>query len=153
MVGVDGSPGALTALRFALTEARLRGAEVQAVCAWHYPDTYGAALVLSDDYDLEAAARRTLSEAVAAVTGTAGRADVAVTPVVARGAAAAVLLDASAGADLLIVGSRGHGGFTGLLLGSVGQQCVHHASCPVVVVPAPYQERSSGPVAASPAVG
>jgi len=56
-----------------------------------------------------------------------------------------VLLRAADGADLLVVGSRGHGGFTGLLLGSVSQQCVHHAPCPVVVVPTTQPEHHRGP--------
>ena len=57
-----------------------------------------------------------------------------ITQKVVEGNAARVLLDASAGADLLVVGSRGHGGFVEALLGSVGQHCVHHATCPVVVI-------------------
>ena len=57
---------------------------------------------------------------------------------VTEGSAAAVLIEASRDADLLVVGSRGHGGFTGLRLGSVSRQCVSHASCPVVVVPGPH---------------
>lgn len=61
-------------------------------------------------------------------------APIPVSTLVAEGNAARALLDASEGADLLVVGSRGHGGFTGVLVGSVSQQCVNHAKCPVVVV-------------------
>ncbi|MEO7125018.1 MAG: universal stress protein [Nakamurella sp.] len=135
VVGVDGSPGSLAALRFALAEARLRDAEVQALCAWHYLDTFGGPEVLPEGYDLRAEAERTVNDAVAAVDP-AERAGVLVTPSTPHGSPAQVLLDAAAGADLLVVGTRGHGGFTGLLLGSVSAQCVHHAPCPVVVIPA-----------------
>ncbi len=137
VVGVDGSPGGLAALQFALTEARLRGAELRAVCAWDYPDTFGAPTNLPDDYDLESIAQDTLSQAIAEVTGTAEQAGVPVIPEVRRGQAASVLLGAAEGADLLVVGTRGHGGFTRLLLGSVSHQCVHHAPCPVAVIPPP----------------
>ncbi len=134
-MGVDGSPDALAALRFALAEARLRGAEVQAVSAWHYPDTFGGPVILAGDYDLEAIAHRALDEAITATKDQ--QTGLTVNLMTTQGRAASALLDAAAGADLLVVGSRGRGGFAGLLLGSVSQQCVHHAPCPVVVVPAP----------------
>lgn len=134
VVAVDGSSGSLTALRFALTEAQLRGAELQAVCVWSLPDTYGSAIVFPDDVDFEAEARRTLDEAIAEVTSDGDR-DVHVTPLVMQGYAVNALLDAAAGANLLVVGSRGRGGFTGLLLGSVSQQLAHHTRCPIVIVP------------------
>jgi nucleotide-binding universal stress UspA family protein len=138
VVGVDGSDGSVEALRWALVEARLRGATVEVIHSWHYP--YGAyteitgmaAGVISGE-DLAKLGHevvdRTLQLAGAASSG------VQVDPIVAQGAAAAVLIDAARGADLLVVGSRGHGGFTGILLGSVSQHAVHHATCPVVVVP------------------
>jgi nucleotide-binding universal stress UspA family protein len=85
------------------------------------------------DEELAAGARRTLERALAdAGDRTAG---VDVEPVVREGAPARVLLEEADDADLLVVGSRGLGGFRGLLLGSVSQQCSHHAPCPVVVVP------------------
>lgn len=132
VVGVDGSPGGSEALRFALVEAQLRGAELQAVAAWRYPDSYGERLALPTDDELAAAAHDALVETISAVGDPA---DVEVTPVVREGRAALVLLEAAADANLLVVGSRGRGGFTGLLLGSVSQKCIQHAPCPVVVVP------------------
>lgn len=138
-MGVDGSDGAIAALRWALTEAALRAASVDALHAWEYPyvaDVTGMAAYPVGRGDLEDAARGTLDQAMEA----AGPAPdgVRVERILGHGGAASVLLDAAKGADLLVVGTRGHGGFTGLLLGSVSQQCTHHATCPVVVVPAPH---------------
>lgn len=136
VVGIDGSESARAALRFALDEARLRGAAVRAVAAWHVPTTtYGGAFVPPADGlldELETATRRTLERAL---TDAGDQADLEVEPVVREGAPARVLLEAASDADLLVIGSRGLGGFRGLLLGSVGQQCTHHAPCPVVIVP------------------
>lgn len=136
VVGVDGSPVAVSAVRFAVDEARRRGAEVKAVHAWQVPTPfYDAGFALAADLPEEAEriAREVLDEALAraSVEGSG----VSVTPIVRAGQPAEVLCAESRGADLLVVGSRGLGGFRGLLLGSVGQQCVQHAPCPVVVVP------------------
>lgn len=138
VVGVDGSDGGVAALKWALHEAALRGASVDAVHAWEYPyvaDVTGMAAYPVGRGDLEHVARQTLDRAVEK----AGPAPdgVPVARVLGHGGAAGVLLDAAKGADLLVVGTRGHGGFAGLLLGSVSQQCAHHAPCPVVVVPLP----------------
>ena len=137
VVGVDGSEGARTALRFALQEARLRGADVRVVAAWHGPASmYGGELVPPDPAlvaHLGAVARRAVELALEAAGDLAD--GIALETVVQEGPAARVLLDAAHDADLLVVGSRGLGGFRGLLLGSVSQQCAHHASCPVVIVP------------------
>jgi nucleotide-binding universal stress UspA family protein len=137
VVGVDGSPGSLTALRFALEEARMRGVALQAVAAWQFPAMAyagGAGVGVADlGADLEAAASRGIDEALAGVE--AG--DVAIERHVLQGHPAGVLLDAGAGADLLVVGSRGLGGFARMLLGSVGQEVTHHAPCPTVIVPTP----------------
>ena len=136
VVGVDGSEGAVHALEFALEEARIRKADVKAVAAWHVPGTAyetGWAPVSVDVSDYEKIAQagldKSFEEAGAAESG------VSVTPILREGQAANVLVAEARGADLLVVGSRGLGGFKGLLLGSVGQQCAHHASCPVTIVP------------------
>jgi len=138
VVGVDGSEGSRTALRWAINEARLRGATVSAVAAWQFPTyAYTGVAVAPPTVEMEQAAREALAEAVrdevAAVAGEAS--DVEITEVVLEGPSAATLIEASRGADLLVVGSRGYGGFRGLLLGSVSHQVSSHAHCPVVVVP------------------
>jgi nucleotide-binding universal stress UspA family protein len=136
VVGVDGSEGSIVALRWALEEARLREATVDAVHTWEYPyvgELAGMAAFTIDRDELERAAREVLTTSI----DHAGPTSVPVKPILAYGPAASVLLDAAKGADLLVVGSRGRGGFAGLLLGSVSQQCAHHAPCPVEIVPAP----------------
>jgi nucleotide-binding universal stress UspA family protein len=137
VVGVDGSESAQAALRFALDEARLRGASVRAVAVWHVPPgAYGGAFASPDPglvADLEPGMRRALEDALKRAAGHAAGVDVE--PVVREGAPARVLLEEADEAALLVLGSRGLGGFRGLLLGSVGQQCAHHAPCPVVIVP------------------
>jgi nucleotide-binding universal stress UspA family protein len=141
VVGVDGSEGSLTALRWALGEARLRGAGVDAIHSWHYPyaaytEVTGMAAGVVDRAELEKVGQEVLQKTVEAVADEAE--GVPVNAVLVQGGAAASLLHAAVGADLLVVGTRGHGGFTGLLLGSVSQAAVHHAPCPVVVVPTPH---------------
>ena len=153
VVGVDGSAGARRALRFACEEARLRGAAIRAVSVWHIsPGAYsgGFAPVIPDVAAFEEAASTALAEALDAV-GDAAQ-DLDVERLVLEGQAADVLVEQSEGADLLVVGSRGLGGFRGLLLGSVGQQCAHHARCPVVIVPAGESGGSPMPAAQRPEI-
>ncbi|TFC10362.1 universal stress protein [Cryobacterium algoritolerans] len=130
VVGVDGSPESVTALRWAVDEARVRHGRVRLITSWSYPprtiDIDGGFI---DDRS-ERGAERMQASALAAVPSEG----VDVTGHVVQGPPASVLLDAAAPADLLIVGSRGLGGFSGLLLGSVSSQLVHHASCPVLVI-------------------
>lgn len=136
VVGIDGSEGSRNALTFALEEARIRGADVKAVAAWHVPaSAYDTGWVPAsvDPGDFEKIARSALETTL--VESHAAESGVSVTPIVREGQAADVLVAEARGADLLVVGSRGLGGFKGLLLGSVGQQCAHHASCPVAIVP------------------
>ena len=138
VVGVDQSDGAKAALAFAHEEARLRNATLRAVHAWQfgyigYTGFEGAVPALGGDIaELRAAAVAALDATVPAVLPDPG--GVKIEQRVVEGTAGAVLVDESSRADLLVVGSRGHGGFAQLLLGSVGQQCAHHAACPVVIV-------------------
>lgn len=135
VVGVDGSEPALGALRWALDEARLRRAAVDVVHAWLPPQMYGYPYAMVDLHldQVEAGSRELLTRIIqeADTTGVP-----AVEPILVADGAARALLDTAEGAELLVVGSRGRGGFTGLLLGSVSQQALHHGPCPVVVVPA-----------------
>jgi nucleotide-binding universal stress UspA family protein len=132
VVGVDGSPSSNAALRWALGQARRTGGRVQAVTSWEFPAYYGMGAVFPYE-DFAATAGKILHEAVEEALG-AGGPDVPVRESVVAGHPAQVLIDLSAHAALLVVGSRGHGAFTGTLLGSVSQQCAQHARCPVVVV-------------------
>lgn len=130
-VGVDGSAESLFALEWAVTEARLRHGHVRAVTAWEYPpETAGMEAMIWDSEILEPTAKRMQTDTVKGVD-TEG---VNITGDVVQGPTVTVLVNASKDADLLVVGSRGHGGFTGLLLGSVSTQVVHHAACAVLVV-------------------
>jgi nucleotide-binding universal stress UspA family protein len=136
VVGVDGSPSSKAALAWAIEQAALTGASVEAVIAWHYPVAVGgipfAPLGATDFTDYGEFAAEVLSDSIAATVDPDG--PVKVSSVVRAGNAAQVLLEAAEGAELLVVGSRGHGGFTEALLGSVSQACVHHARCPVVII-------------------
>ena len=130
VVGVDGSEHSEGALRWALGQARLSGASVEAVTAWRFPTTYSLATIVPD-IDLEAEARHMLADALAKIVGdTPG---VQVLQLVGEGPPAEVLLRAAKGADLLVVGSRGQGGFASAVLGSVSLACVLNAPCPVLV--------------------
>lgn len=136
VAGVDGSPSSLAALQWAVRQAGLTGGSVQAVIAWQFPAAVGgyawAPVAVLESTDYEEIAQKVVADAIAAVDP-AGR-DVPISTLVREGNAAQVLIDAAADADLLVVGSRGHGGFAGALLGSVSQHCVHHAPCPVAVI-------------------
>lgn len=133
VVGVDGSEAAQAALVFAVAEGRVRAAKVDAVTSWHEPyvaPTMG--MVAGDPAVYHDGATATLDRAIADLGDVGG---VEIERHVLHGSPAGALLEAAEGATMLVVGSRGRGGFTGLLLGSVSQQVVHHATCPVVVVP------------------
>jgi nucleotide-binding universal stress UspA family protein len=132
VVGLDSSQEAVRALRWALDEARLRGAELQLVHAYPTPELVAlpAVVTLPSDDELRAAADEVISEQLERVGGPG---DVSVTRTVRSGGAAAVLCEVAKGADLLVVGARGLGGFRGLLLGSVTHQVVAHSPCPVLV--------------------
>lgn len=136
VVGVDGSSASKAALRWAVDEARLRDAAVTAVHAWQLPLAYGMyeGMTIPEGAagDLEKAAEETVRAVIAEVVGSDVSVPVAVS--IRNGPASRVLVDAAAGADLLVVGSEGHGAFAGMLLGSVSMHVVHHAVCPVTIV-------------------
>jgi nucleotide-binding universal stress UspA family protein len=134
VVGVDGSESSKAALRWAIRQAKLTGASVDAVTAWRYPTGYGWAPVANGELsvDLGYEAKNILTEALGEVSGL--EPDVPVQAEVVMGHPAEVLLRAAKGADLLVLGSRGHGGFTSALIGSVSMYCVTHAHCPVLVL-------------------
>lgn len=136
VVGVDGSTHSSEALRWALDEARLHGASLEVVMTWEYPPVYAASshdVFLPPESDLAGAAHASVAKLLVDA-GLGDQDDVEVIETVVSGFAAPTLIDASANADLLVVGSRGHGAFTGMLLGSVSQHCVTHAACTVAVV-------------------
>lgn len=138
VAGVDGSPSSIAALRWAVRQAELTGGTVDAVIAWQFPIAAGglgwAPTSGLDDTDYAELAAKTLSAAIADVSPPP---DVRIRQVVVEGNAGQVLLDAAANADLLVVGNRGHGGFTDALIGSISIRCLHHATCPVVIVHGP----------------
>lgn len=140
VVGVDGSQASNRALRWAVHQARRRdGAELDVVHAWTAPaidadDTWRRAY-------FETCAREVLDAETGSVNGQKAP---AVRPVLVNAPAAEALIEAASVADLLVVGARGRGGFAGLLLGSVSDRCMVHASCPVAVVPADWTSDRSG---------
>jgi nucleotide-binding universal stress UspA family protein len=136
VVGVDGSDASLEALRYALRQAKLQGDRVRAVTAWHVPTIAYGGPGVGPLVDLHSVfgedAKAILDKALEAVANEAG--DLEIERVVREGRSASVLVEEAEKADLLVVGSRGLGGFSELLLGSVSHECAQHASCPVVIV-------------------
>jgi nucleotide-binding universal stress UspA family protein len=130
VVGIDGSEQSRGALRWALRQARLTGATVDMVTAWRFPASYGLAVV-GGDLGLEAEARTMLAEVLKQVDDEA--AGVHVRELVGEGPPVQVLLEAAKDAELLVIGSRGRGGFASAILGSVSLACVLNAHCPVLV--------------------
>ena len=133
IVGVDGSDESMDALQFAATEARLRRVPLRVVHAFTIlaTDLWAAGIVM-DPEPFERNARQLVDGALTAVGSDLE--GIEVEPIVELGEAVTVILEHSSNDDLIVVGSRGRGGFKGLLLGSVSQQVVLHAPCPVVVV-------------------
>jgi nucleotide-binding universal stress UspA family protein len=131
VVGIDGSGSSIDAFRWAVRQAQLTGSDVQAVMAWQYP----AGVVPGGAQDLEAECRRALDSAIEGAF--AGEPPVHLIRDVEEGEPAPTLVGRSEDAALLVVGSRGHGAFVGMLIGSVSEYCVTHAHCPVVVLRGP----------------
>lgn len=136
VAGVDGSPGGRLALTWALAEASRRGGTVHAVIAWQWD---GPAVTPAVEVHPDATKDRaiqTLSRELDAACADFTPAPTIISDVV-HGAPAAVLARAASGADLLVLGSHGHGRLRHAVVGSVSEECIRHAPCPVVVVPAP----------------
>lgn len=138
VVGVDGSKGAELAFRWALREAAAHGAILEAVAVHPYPEIVGvpgAQFPVERTGTVESRARDNLAAFVERVGGPDP--GIEIIEIALVGNVADRLLAAAGKADLLVVGARGLGGFRGLLLGSISQQCVQHAVCATVVVPTP----------------
>ncbi len=136
VVGVDGSAPSRAALRWAVRQAELTGSSVEVVTAWQIPAVLGgyswAPVAALETADFAELAAKTASAAIAAAVDPASAVQVSTT--IRQGYPPEVLLHEAGHADLLVVGSRGHGGFAGALLGSVSQHCAHHSPCPIVIV-------------------
>ncbi len=131
VVGVDGSDMSIDAVRWAFGQAAATAARLEVVTAWQWPVSWGPAVPLPSDYDPAADARSMLDGIVPPIA-----AEFPAVPVhwrAVEGHPAAVLVEASRHADLLVVASRGHGQFSGMLIGSVSQHCASNADCPVLV--------------------
>jgi nucleotide-binding universal stress UspA family protein len=137
LVGIDGSEASREALRWTVEEARVHGARVTALHAWEPPvavpevtpmPTFDVMDLVGEFRD---ASEKLVTRVVEEVLG--DDESVTVEPVAVEGSPAEALIDAARDADLLVVGSRGHGGFTALLLGSVSHKVAQHAPCPVVI--------------------
>ena len=146
VVGVDGSPGAEKALRWAADEASLRHTELDVVSCWSAPPAITpAAVVMSGEVsELLEKSARLAAEQAARIARLRGH-QITVHPILMRGSPGVGLVECSEGADLLVVGRRGRSIAAELILGSTSEYCLHHAHCPVVVVSAQarQEQRSS----------
>ncbi len=131
IVGVDGSDSSTAALRWACEQARLTDSTIDAIVAWGWPMSFGTAIPIPTGYDPAADAQTVLSTIVEPLAGEFP--SVTIRPVVLEGHAAEVLVEASHHADLLVVGNRGHGEFSGLFIGSVSHHCASYAHSPVLI--------------------
>jgi nucleotide-binding universal stress UspA family protein len=131
VVGFDGSQSSLDALSWAARQCQLTAAGLEVVMCWEWPSSYGWAVPVPDGFDPEGDIRRTLETALAALR--TGHPGVRIDARVVRGHPAQILVETSKGAELLVVGSRGHGEFVGMVIGSVSEHCAAHAHCPVLV--------------------
>jgi nucleotide-binding universal stress UspA family protein len=130
VVGVDGSQASMDAIRWAAAQAQTTGAALEAVLTWDLPmDAYAP---MPASYDVRSQSEQELCEIVQDIQDEFSGIDVSST--VIEGSAGRALVAAANGAELLVVGSRGHGAVVGILLGSVSEYCITHAGCPVVVV-------------------
>jgi nucleotide-binding universal stress UspA family protein len=132
VAGADSSSSSDAALRWAADQAEATGSDLEVLMAWDWVTTYGWGFVIPPDLDPESDSRRVLEKSLGPVRD--AHPGVAISSAVVQGPAADLLVKASARADLLVVGSRGHGELAGMVLGSVSEYCVTHAHCPVLVM-------------------
>ena len=132
LVGIDGSPASMDALAWAAGQAALTSSQLEIVMTWDWPPSYGAwAMPFPTGYDPAESVQKVLEQARADLQATYPNVEIAVRSV--QGHPAPALVEASKGASLLVVGSRGHGEFVGMLIGSVSEYCATNANCPVLV--------------------
>lgn len=131
VVGLDGSPSSIAALRWAARQAELTGAELDVIMTWEWPMSYGWSVIPSN-YDPTSDCEKVLADAVSVVRSE--RPGLVCRSTVLEGHPAPLLVKASKEAELLVVGSRGHGQFAGMLLGSVSEHCAANAHCPVLIL-------------------
>ena len=131
VVGLDGSAASIAALNWAVRQAELTGTPLETVTAWQWPSKYQW-IRTPADYDPAGDTRQKVDAIVDEVRS--AHPSVAIESTVVEGHPATVLVTESRGATLLVVGSRGHGEFPGMVLGSVSQHCVAAAHCPVLVL-------------------
>jgi nucleotide-binding universal stress UspA family protein len=135
VAGIDGSPASIHALRWALGYAALTGSATEVIVAWDRPASLGGSLRVPGDCEPAVSAEQVLDDLIEQL-----RTEFPDQPIegrVVQGQAAPLLVEASKGADLLVVGSRGHGEFVGMLIGSVSECCATNAHCPVLIHRAP----------------
>ena len=136
VVGVDGSPSSTKALEWAARHAEGIGATLRTVLAWHYPSAAGGPPIgvapHSVTDQVEQSRHEILDKEIAAVCG--AEPAIAIERRVVYGHPAQALIDESKDANVLVVGNKGHGGFSGMMLGSVSIHCATHARCPVTIV-------------------
>ena len=131
VVGFDGSASATDALSWAARQAELTSARVEVIVCWESPSSYGWPVPIPDDFDPEGDIRKTLDGALSPVRSAYPA--VSIEARVVHGHPAPTLVEASKGAELVVVGSRGHGEFVGMVIGSVSEYCAAHAHCSVLV--------------------
>jgi nucleotide-binding universal stress UspA family protein len=132
VVGTDGSPSSMAAVEWAANQAEHTGATLEVLMTWEWPVSFGWSLPIPSDYDPGRDSEKLLRSLLEPVEK--AHPGISIQPTVIEGHPAPLLVKASHGADLLVVGSRGHGEFAGMLLGSVSEHCVTNAHCPVVVL-------------------
>jgi nucleotide-binding universal stress UspA family protein len=131
VVGIDGSPSSIAALGWAAKQAEVTGASLEVLMTWEWLSGYGWSPI-DPEFDQERVCQTALSEHLKPVRD--AHPGISIQAAAIEGHPAPLLVKASEGADLLVVGSRGHGEFIGVLLGSVSEHCVTNAHCPVVVL-------------------